>query len=51
MLIADLVKIPTGISLGVIAVILLLSVITSFVWPAAGSEVENVVDAKNEAAE
>ncbi len=51
MLVVDLVKIPTGISLGAIAVILSLSVITSFVWPPAGREVEAVVDADNEVAE
>ncbi|NTW77627.1 MAG: TerC family protein [Syntrophaceae bacterium] len=51
MLIADLVKIPTGISLGAIAVILSLAVISSFIWPAVGREVEVVVDAENEIAE
>jgi tellurite resistance protein TerC len=33
MLIADFLKIPTGISLGVIAVILALSVVASLIWP------------------
>ena len=33
MLIADFLKIPTGISLGVIAVILALAVVSSLIWP------------------
>jgi tellurite resistance protein TerC len=37
MLIADFLKIPTGISLGVIAVILTLAVVSSLIWPGKDS--------------
>ena len=43
MLIADFLKIPTGISLGVIAAILALSIISSLIWP----ETVNPLDKKN----
>lgn len=38
MLIADFLKIPTGISLGVIAAILALSVVCSLIWPSKDSD-------------